>query len=187
MSSIHIDRHWLANTRGKGFESLMIDISKNCLKSTQTFQTQIDSNIPLLIISSLSSSVFQTPSGIKMATDPPPNKKRKSFQCIKEFQRILECPVCLLTPENSDNTHFCSNGHMVCGTCRDQVTFCPICESGDLTGRNPLLKQILSKLPKLCPFERCEAEPNDEDLEEHKKRLCILKDFRRTNFRQIYV
>ena len=133
--------------------------------------TQIDSNLPLLMISSLSSSVFQTASGTKMATDPPPNKKRKCnlFNCIKEFQRILECPVCLLTPENPDNTHFCSNGHMVCGTCRDQITFCPICESCDLTSQNPLLKQILSKLPKLCPFEGCEAEPNDEDLEEHKK------------------
>ena len=106
-----------------------------------------------------------------LASDPPPNKKPKCglFNCVKEFQRILECPVCLLTPEDPDNTHFCSNGHMVCGTCRDQITFCPICESGDLNGQNPLLKQILSKLPKLCPFEGCEAEPKDEDLDEHKK------------------
>ena len=155
----------------EGFESLVIDISKSCLKWTQIFLTQIDPNIPFLIISSFSSSVFQTTSTINMATDPPPNKKRKYdlFNCIKEFQRILECPVCLLTPENPDNTHFCSNGHMVCGTCRDQITFCPICESGDLTGQNPLLKQILSKLPKLCPFEGCQAEPKDEDVDEHKK------------------
>ena len=38
-------------------------------------------------------------------------------------------------------------------------------------GQNPLLKKILSALPSLCPYEGCDAEPKDTELEDHKK-IC---------------
>ena len=87
----------------------------------------------------------------------------------KDLQRILECPVCFITPENPEQAHFCTNGHMICGSCRKNVQKCPVCRSVDLKGQNPLLKQVLSAMPKLCPFEGCDAEPEDNELEAHKK------------------
>ena len=107
-----------------------------------------------------------------MTTNPPPCKVPKcdaTFKCVKDLQRILECPVCLLTPENSTQAHFCSNGHMICGGCRVKVQNCPVCQSENLDGQNHLLGQILAAIPKRCPFEGCDAEPKDDELEEHKK------------------
>ena len=77
-----------------------------------------------------------------MSTNPPPRKVPKcvTFKCVKDLQRILECPVCFITPEDPEKAHFCSNGHMICGSCRKNVQKCPVCRSVDLKGQNPLLK-----------------------------------------------
>ena len=112
-----------------------------------------------------------------MATNPPPNKAPRcvTFKCVKDLQRILECPICLLTPENSGQAHFCSNGHMICGNCRVGIQRCPVCQSEDLNGQNHLLKQVLAVIPKLCPFDGCDAEPKDDELEDHKKNCQFRK------------
>ena len=113
-----------------------------------------------------------------MASNAPPSKKAKSvtFKCVKDFQRILECPVCLATPSEPEKVKVCSNGHIICGTChsKGKFTMCPTCKSKDLNGQNPLLKKILSALPSLCPYEGCDAEPKDTELEEHKK-ICQFR------------
>ena len=102
-----------------------------------------------------------------MSSNPPPSKKLKSvtFEGIKDIQRILECPICLQMPKNPDQVHFCSNGHLICHDCHGKVQNCPICRSDDLNGQNPLLKQVLLALPKLCPYQGCEAEPKNDELE----------------------
>ena len=112
-----------------------------------------------------------------MATNPPLNKKPKcvTFKCVKDFQRILECPICFLTPNNPEEAKFCSNGHMICGNCCRKVNKCPVCRSENLNGQGPLLKQILTALPKLCPFEGCEAEPEENELEDHRKNCEFRK------------
>ena len=105
-----------------------------------------------------------------MATNPlpPPSKKAKSFfQGIKNIQKILECPICLSIPKNPDQVHFCSNGHLICHDCHGKVKECPVCRSKKLNGQNPLLKQVLSELPKMCPHQGCEEE--DEPKSEHRK------------------
>ena len=113
-----------------------------------------------------------------MTSNPPPSKKLKSasvtFKGIKDIQKILECPICLQIPKNPDQVHFCSNGHLICHDCHSKVQNCPICRSDDLNGQNPLLKQVLSALPKLCPYQGCEAEPKDDELEEHRK-ICLYR------------
>ena len=111
-----------------------------------------------------------------MSTNSPPCKVPKcdaTFKCVKDLQRILECPVCLLTP--STQAHFCSNGHMICGGCRVKVKKCPVCQSENLSGQNHLLRQILAAIPKRCPFEGCDAEPKDDELENHKKNCQFRK------------
>ena len=107
-----------------------------------------------------------------MATNPlpPPSKKAKSFfQGIKNIQKILECPICLSIPKNPAQVHFCSNGHLICHDCHGKVKECPVCRSKDLNGQNPLLKQVLSELPKICPHQGCEEE--DDPKSDHRK-IC---------------
>ena len=105
-----------------------------------------------------------------MAAEPP-NKKPKSVG-IKDIQKILECPVCLSTPKNPEKIHLCSNEHMICDDCHARVDKCPLCRSHFVEIKNnTLLKQILSALPKLCPYadEGCNIEPKDHEMENHKK------------------
>ena len=119
----------------------------------------------------------------------PPTKKSKCDginACrgmkLEEIRKILECPVCLMSPKNPETVHFCSNGHMVCGDCRGQIHDCPICRSDDFNGQNPLMKQILLALPKQCPFvdSGCEVEPEDSEMENHTK-SCQYRQIECTN------
>ena len=108
-----------------------------------------------------------------MAPNQPPTKKPKY---VEDIQRLLECPVCLLNPKYPDKVHFCSNGHMICDGCHAQIQSCPVCRSADLNGQNPLLKQVLSKLPRLCAFSEqgCGVESGGSNMEKHVK-ICPFR------------
>ena len=91
---------------------------------------------------------------------------------LKNIRKFLECPVCLTTPSNPGKTHFCSNYHVVCDSCFMKVERCPTCRSDKFIVQNTFLQNILSVLPKICPYteEGCnqEFEPEDEtELEKH--------------------
>ena len=103
----------------------------------------------------------------------PPAKKPKY---VEDIQKLLECPVCLLNPKYPDKVHFCSNGHMICHGCYGQIRTCPVCRSENLKGQNPLLKQVLSRLPRLCPFSEqgCGVESDGIDMERHVK-ICPFR------------
>ena len=109
------------------------------------------------------------------ASEPPANKQKcLGFKSVIDIQKILECPVCFSTPENSDQVQFCSNGHMLCDGCYQKLLIktCPTCRSEDWNYQSPLLpvmKQILSALPKVCPFSECETQLEAKDRDEHMK------------------
>ena len=110
------------------------------------------------------------------STEPPAKKQRSlSFKSVTDIQRILECPVCYNTPENPEQAHFCSNGHMLCDGCHKKTMNkkCPTCRSeiwNDQTPLMPLMKQILSALPKVCPFPECEeTQLEAKDRDDHVK------------------
>ena len=91
---------------------------------------------------------------------------------LKNIRKILECPVCLTTPSNPGRTHFCSNYHVICNSCFMKVEKCPTCRCDKFIVQNTFLQNILSVLPKICPYseEGCnqEFEPEDEtELEKH--------------------
>ena len=104
-------------------------------------------------------------------------QRNKNALELGEFQisqKILECPVCFNTPENPDQVNFCSNGHMLCNDCHKKILEkkCPTCRSEDWNGHHtllPLMKQILSALPKVCPFPECETQLEDKDREDYVK------------------
>ena len=104
-------------------------------------------------------------------TEPP---AKKQCQTVTDIQRILECPVCFNTPGNPDQIHFCSNGHMLCDDCHKKILEkkCPTCRSDNWSGHHtllPLMKKILSALPKKCPFPECEIQLKDSEREQHMK------------------
>ena len=103
-----------------------------------------------------------------MASNQPPSKKPKY---VEDIQKLLECPVCLQNPKYPDKVHFCSNGHMICDGCHAQIQTCPVCRTRDLRGQNPLVKQVLSRLPRLCPYsdQGCDVESDGSDMETHVK------------------
>ena len=106
-------------------------------------------------------------------TTEPPAKKQKSIEAksVLDIQKILECPVCLKTPDRPDDVHFCSNGHLLCDGCYTNILDkkCPVCRSEDWNGQyHSLLKQIMSALPKLCPLG-CEIQIESNDMNNHMK------------------
>ena len=121
-----------------------------------------------------------TPTETNIAsTEPPPAKKQKLLEIgfkgiVENVQRILECLVCFNIPENTDKVQFCPNGHMLCDTCHQRILDkkCPTCQSEDWNSHHilkPLINQILSALPKPCPFQECEIQLEDKDRLEHMK------------------
>ena len=126
---------------------------------------------PIKTVSTQNSTPTQTGGGTE-----PPDKKQKclGFQSVEDIQRILECPVCFNTPGNPDQIHFCSNGHMLCDGCYQKLLIkkCPTCRSEDWNYQSPLMpimKQILSALPKVCPFPECETQLEEKDRDNHVK------------------
>ena len=62
------------------------------------------------------------PNSTEVATEPPAKKQKcLGFRSVSDIQRILECPVCFNTPENSDQVQFCSNGHVLCDGCHKKI------------------------------------------------------------------
>ena len=119
-----------------------------------------------------SSSQNYTEPPIDLTTEPPA-KKQKSLEAksVIDIQRILECPVCYKTPDCPDEVRFCSNGHLICSECHKNILDkkCPVCRSEDWNGKNLFVKQILSALPKMCPFQGCDVQLESKDRSNHMK------------------
>jgi hypothetical protein len=48
---------------------------------------------------------------------------------LKDLEELLECPVCINVPPPGTLIYECSNGHIICGACAEQITDekCPTC------------------------------------------------------------
>ena len=110
-----------------------------------------------------------------MTSNQPPAKKRKC-DTINNILEILTCPVCQLNPRDPDQVLFCANGHMICDGCHGRIQKCPVCRSENLNGQNPLMKQVLLALPRMCPFsdEGCKIESEGTEMAEHIK-ICNFR------------
>lgn len=88
----------------------------------------------------------------------------------KGVQKLMECPVCLETPQFTP-IYRCGAGHILCKDCRGKVQNCPICKV-ELGGERCLLaEQLLYQLPARCRFfaSDCKREFLDrEDLKNHQ-------------------
>jgi E3 ubiquitin-protein ligase SIAH1 len=70
---------------------------------------------------------------------------------ISEIEETLECPVCFQVP-GSPPIHQCTNGHIVCKTCKTRLTDCPTCRQPLGNLRNLIAEKLIEKIPSKCPF-----------------------------------
>ena len=46
---------------------------------------------------------------------------------IAQLMDLIECPICLKTPEDSTEILQCQKGHWYCAECYEKLTACSIC------------------------------------------------------------
>ena len=75
--------------------------------------------------------------------------KDKESEAGSEKAKVLvpECPVCLDPPLYPERIFQCGEGHILCGTCRQNITpsLCPTCRA-PLVGRAIVLEQLIHSL-----------------------------------------
>ena len=105
---------------------------------------------------------------------------------IEGLKCILECTVCLITP-NSPPVHRCNNGHIICNICRPQLTKekCPVCriELGSL--RCLTTEKIISDMPIDCRFKEqgCMLKLPKDPMKKHE----LMCSFSMVNCSEIIV
>ena len=107
---------------------------------------------------------------------PYPSAKKQKMSEVETIKKILECPICLLTPRGSGPINQCTNGHMICNDCHHKVTLCPICRTDQINvPLHPLLKQILSSFIRPCSNvdKGCQEKLNESDMKNHEKKCAF--------------
>lgn len=101
----------------------------------------------------------------------------------EEILASLECPICI--EYMAASIYVCSNGHSICGSCKEKVTNCPMCSVILGSTKNFALESLARALYQTssaldaCPFAAngCKANLALNMLDEHKQR-CIFRNFR---------
>ena len=99
-----------------------------------------------------------------------PAKKPKTSVMTDKLKEAMQCPVCLKVPREGP-VYQCERGHCLCGTCRIQLTECPICRMVLGQCRNLVVEQLLPEVPHVCKFsdDGCTFEKNIPELRCHEE------------------
>ena len=82
----------------------------------------------------------------------------------------FECPVCLLIPREVP-IPACSVGHIVCQSCRVNVTDCPTCRRQmPEDGTNTLANKLIEKIQHPCKYKQfgCQVKNTLKDIRKHE-------------------
>jgi len=91
---------------------------------------------------------------------------------FERFLGELECPVCLQIPREIP-VAACPVGHLVCKTCRVNVTSCPTCRRQmPADGTSILANKMIEEIPHPCKYSQfgCEIKNRLFELKEHEAR-----------------
>ena len=88
---------------------------------------------------------------------------------------MVQCNICLEVPEESP-IYQCENGHIICTSCRQQLTDCPSCRVKLGRTRSLVTEQLLDQCSRCCEFEKygCKSKVHDLNWEAHKD-VCYYK------------
>ena len=99
----------------------------------------------------------------------------ENLEDLEDFEadvsKSLECPVCYTVPR-SGPVPSCSAGHIVCSSCRKNLSECPMCRrplSDDHF--NSLATTLIEKIKHKCKYTECEETDFLKRLEYHEK-IC---------------
>ena len=99
--------------------------------------------------------------------------KRMTLEDLEaDLSKILECPVCLSVPR-SGPIPSCSSGHIVCSTCRENLSDCPVCRKPLLDNNvNSVAASLIEKVKHKCKYNDSGCEETDflMHLENHEKK-----------------
>ena len=121
--------------------------------------------------------------------------KKMAQDLIDDLRELVECIVCLCTPESAP-IYQCVNGHVMCKGCYRNVKYkseedtkdtnCPLCRVsiGGSEIRSLIAEKTLEKLPLKCRYEKygCPIELQKTELENHlisciyRPIKCILQN-----------
>ena len=104
-------------------------------------------------------------------------------EAMEELRGMVECPVCLLVTRQGGPVPVCSNGHFVCGTCRDRIRQetlvgepkCPSCMVALGNATSLLASRVIEKLKHECEHEGCDEMIPFADLEKHQL-VCLFRN-----------
>ena len=104
-------------------------------------------------------------------------------EAMEELRGMVECPVCLLVTRQVGPVPVCSNGHFVCGTCRDRIRQetlvgepkCPSCMVALGNATSLLASRVIEKLKHECEHEGCDEMIPFADLEKHQL-VCLFRN-----------
>ena len=95
--------------------------------------------------------------------------KENSNISICKVKDMVQCNICLEVPEESP-IYQCDNGHILCASCHEKLTDCPICRLTLRRTRSLVTEQLLEQCSRSCEFEKygCKSKVHDLNWEAHK-------------------
>ena len=90
-----------------------------------------------------------------------------------EFRKLVECPVCLLTPREGP-VPCCPQGHLVCTPCLDKLKGegrrdCPTCRGAMGQGKSLLAFAVAEQVQHECRHQGCTTMLPLDQIKEHEK------------------
>ena len=99
--------------------------------------------------------------------------KGETSKQMAEFRKLVECPVCLLTPREGP-VPCCPQGHLVCLPCLDKLkdvgrVDCPTCRGAMGQSKSLLAFAVAEQVQHECRHQGCTKLLPLDQVEEHEK------------------
>ncbi|CAG9824087.1 unnamed protein product [Phaedon cochleariae] len=106
--------------------------------------------------------------------DIPKNDVNIVDECLEKFKKQLQCPICM--EYMIGKIYNCEKGHVLCDTCKLQLTECPSCRASLGESRSFPLESLADEVVLACVFSKngCEFTGKLKLLSPHEKE-CVHK------------
>ncbi|CAH1176966.1 unnamed protein product [Phaedon cochleariae] len=106
--------------------------------------------------------------------DIPKNDVNIVDECLEKFKKQLQCPICM--EYMIGKIYNCEKGHVLCDTCKLQLTECPSCRANLGESRSFPLESLADEVVLACVFSKndCKFTGKLKLLSPHEKE-CVHK------------
>ena len=111
------------------------------------------------------------------------DEKKETKATMEELRTLIECPVCLMVPRKGGPVPVCTNGHIVCCTCRDRIRLdagveqakCPSCMVDLGNATSLLASRLVERVKHECEQDGCKEIIPFTQLEKHQQACSFRK------------